>query len=365
MRLLTPLLSLSISAISLVFLISSFTVPHSVYAQEETGLCPDGFREGIVTTGYVDCFRESRSDSDLEEVELLQLEREAVCLATPNSELISSEITVDNNGRYTARLICRINRNVSPETVICPEPSLEVYRAFSNLICRFPGSAALTETDARAAQAEDEASCLAASPMGTIVDSSVRIFLSASDEPFYTSNVACGFTIPATDIFACPVGFEEDRRSEDLLECTRRDLGLPTMDEANLVNSNVRSICENNTAGLGVVENSEVQLNTTTGLDDFFSIVECHISLPRYSDFQDGEIIRACDESCTEDIEQTRRCLNGGTVGGPGCSESDAQIVTQKCNTGTVLTSACPLLGVPSANIVPLLLLDDEEEADE
>ena len=104
-------------------------------AQEETGLCPENFTEGVVTTGYVDCFRVSSSSSSRETAEERRLEREAECIAEPRSELVFSEVLVNSGGNFFASLVCRINRVVPAGTVLCPDGSLEVYRAFDTLAC--------------------------------------------------------------------------------------------------------------------------------------------------------------------------------------------------------------------------------------
>lgn len=345
----------------LLILSTFFYQPTTAFAQTETGLCPPGFDEGVVTTGFVDCYRQSSQRSDREDAEFLRLEREAVCIAEPNSELISSEIIQASNGNFFARLICRIYRDVPSGTVLCPEGSEEVFRAFDSLVCRYFGSAANNMSAATAALDADASACEAAEPGGTVLDASIRFGTSADDEPFYYHDLACGFTIPVTDIFECPVGFEEEFRDDEMLICERFDMGIPSLAEAQTVSDNLQAICSDTTAGLGDVTRAEITADTS-GTNTFFSLVECTINIPRYGEFQDGDIVRACDETCTLDLEQTRNCLNGGQIGQPGCSAPSSQIVELSCNTGTNLDSACPLLGVPSANIVPLLLIDEEDE---
>ncbi len=342
-------------------LLTIFYTP-SASAQEETGLCPENFREGIVTTGYVDCFRESSARSDREDAELLRLQREAECLAEPRSELLRSEIIVDRNGNFFASLTCRITIPVPAGTILCPEDTTEIFRAFDFLVCQYFGSASTNEAGANTALNEDIAACEAAPPGGTVLAATILSAESADDdEQFFFSDVSCGFNIPAVDIFECPVGFEEQNRTEDLLQCERKDEGLLDLASAIAINQQAQGICMTTTAGLGSVVFQQTELDTTTDPDTYMSEVDCDIALPRYGEYMDGDIVRACDATCTEDIEQTRRCING-QVGDPGCTEDDAQTITQDCNTGTDQSTACPIMGVPSGQIVPLLLLDEEED---
>ncbi|GGZ95946.1 hypothetical protein GCM10008090_00150 [Arenicella chitinivorans] len=333
-----------------------------VYADEETGLCPENFTEGVVTTGYVDCFRTTGATSDREEAERRRLVREAECIAEPRSELIFSAVLSNSSGDFFPSLICRINRVVPAGTILCPDDSLEVYRAFDTLACEYFGSAANTMATAQQALAQDEAACLAQSG-GSVLVSAVRIAESQDDdELFYFTDLSCGFTIPPTDTFECPVGFEELSRDEDLLSCQRLDSGLPSETEANRVNQQVREICSATTGQLGSVVFSTVVVDTSFDQPAFTSGVECEINLPRYGDYVDGDILRACDATCTLDIQEVRPCLNGGTAGGPGCSGVATRTVTRRCNTGKDRDGLCPLKGVPESNVLPLLLLDDDEE---
>jgi len=347
---------------TLIFSLSlAFFSPTISVAEGETGLCPENFSEGIVTVGFVDCFRVTSANSDRELVEILRLQREAECIAEPRSELIRSEILVDNSGRFFGSLTCRIGRVVPAGTISCPDDSVEVFRAFDTLVCEYFGAASENLSDATSALNADVAACVAAPPGGTVLTSSVRTIESADDDlPFFFTDLSCGFEIPALDIFECPVGFEEESRTETELECEREDEGILDLQGANELSAEVQSICQNTTAGLGRVTFAQADFDSST--QTFESEVECTISIPMYSSFIDGDIVRACDESCTEDLEQTRRCLNGGTIGGPGCTEPSTQIVTNACNTGTAINSACPLKGVPAGNIVPLLLFDEEDE---
>lgn len=341
----------------------SFQFIPNAYAEDGSELCPENFPESLVTTAHVDCFRVTSSSFDREAVELLRLQREAECLAEPRSELIRSEIIITNNGRFQASLTCRINFVVPADTILCPDDSIETYRAFNYLACQYFGTASLSRAAATTALNNDVAACQAAQPAGQVLASAVLTSESADDEErFYFSSVACGFEIPAIDVFECPVGYQEQNRSEDLLECERVDEGIPSIDEATALSIQVQDICTTTTAGLGSVVEVETTLDESSGT--FRSEVDCDISLPRFGEFVDGDVVRACDASCTEDLEQVRRCVNGN-VGDPGCTENDTQILVRGCNTGTLRASACPIMGVPSANIVPLLLLQEEDETEE
>lgn len=353
---------LALAIVTTFLLTAVFSTGSVVYADDETGLCPENFTEGVVTTGYVDCFRTTSATSDREEAERRRLVREAECIAEPRSELIFSAVLSNSAGDFFPSLICRINRVVPPGTILCSDDSLEIYRAFDTLACEYFGSAANTMAMAQQALAEDEAACLAQTG-GSVLVSAVRLAESQDDdELFYFTDLSCGFAIPATDVFECPVGFEELSRTEDLLSCQRLDSGLPNEAEANRVNQQVQQICSSTTGQLGSVVFSTIVADTSFEQPAFTSGVECEIDLPRYGDYVDGDILRACDASCTLDIQEVRSCLNGGTAGGPGCSGPATRTVTRKCNTGKDRNSLCPLLGVPETTVVPLLILDDDEE---
>jgi hypothetical protein len=345
-----------------LFLVLSFSAIHHnpVLAQVDLGLCPDGYQQGIVETGFVECYRNSGNRSNREDAEFDRLQREAVCLSVPNSEVTRSEILLTGSGQFYSSITCTITRQNPAGTVLCPDGADEIFRAFDTLVCQYFGSAANTRPAARTVLNENSAAC-SADAGGTVIDS--RIFEADGLEPdttFFYSNLSCAFAIPATDIFQCPVGFEINFQTEDVLECDRFDTGFGTFDAATSANANIQMICSSTTGGLGTVTENVVGADTSN--NSFFSDITCLIDLPRYGEFRDGDIVRACDESCTEDLEQTRRCLNGGQVGGPGCSEADVQVITQACNTGTIVTTACPIKGVPSAQIVPLLILEEDEE---
>jgi len=184
---------------------------------------------------------------------------------------------------------------------------------------------------------------------GTILD----------DIPFFFTSLACGIEIDPVDVIECPYSFEEIDRDEDELLCSSRADGFETNAEAIAENMQAQSICTGTTAGLGTVREFFTGVSTSDSL--FFSNVECLIRIPSYGEFEDSSIVRACDETCTEGVEQTRICLNGGEVGGPGCVESDTQTIDRKCNTGTNADGLCPLIITPNT-VVPFLLDDDEED---
>ncbi len=327
---------------------------------QDTGLCPDGYNEGTVTTAYVDCHRISSQRSDRADAEGDRLAREAVCIAVPRGVVHSSVIEETTSGNFFSRITCRVGRVVVPGTVLCPDGSDEIFRAFDSLVCQYFGSAANSEAQAIADQAGLVTTCTSATPPGSVLTSSIKLANSADNEPFYFSELSCGFDIPAVDVFDCPVGFNENSRTEDLITCTRRDYGLISFNVAQATNQGVENLCVNTTAGLGEVTFSSFSADTS-GNNTFFSDVECEINIPRYSNFVNGNTIRACDASCTEDIEQLRTCLNGGVPGQPGCIGPTTQVVTRKCNTGSSRESACPFMDVTPTVLVPLLLLDEDD----
>jgi len=328
----------------------------TVQAQsEDLGLCPSGYDQGIVSTTFVECHRESSHVSTREEAELLRIQREAVCNAHPNSIITSSEIVGDSEGRYYARLICTVTRAVPPGTTLCPDNSEEVYRAFDQLVCQYFGDADLTVQEAQQSLATQISECNATTG-GVVIESELKEG-SIDDLTFYFASLACGLPTAATDIIECPFGFDENNRDENTIECSDRDDAIETLAEAQAKNQTSQSICTDTTAGLGTVSDSRVEAETSNS--KFFSLVVCDIKIPRYGDFRDATVVRACDNSCTEDIEQVRACLNGGTVGGPGCTQASSRVVTRRCNTGPERDGLCPLALAPMT-IIPSLLLDDE-----
>lgn len=343
----------------LTIFLGAFSHVSIVHAQSgDLGLCPNGYSQGVVTTGFVECHRESSRRNSREEAELLRLQREAVCTAHPNSEITFSEIVGTSSGQFFARLTCTVTRMIPPDTVLCPDNSEEVYRAFDTLICQNFGRASDTMLEAQASLDTQISECTA-SAGGMVLDSSIEenIF---GDLTFFSASIACGFTTAATNNIECPFGFHETGRDEDSIECEANVRELETLAEAQEIDLSNRSICTDTTASLGTINDDESMVGESSNAE-FFSLVACDISIPRYGDFLDQNILRACDVSCTEEVEQSRNCLNGGTIGGPGCIENATQIIERACHTGPATDGLCPLIVVTPTVLVPLLLLDDEE----
>lgn len=340
-------------SVFIVFL-STFNIS-IVHAQEDLGLCPPGYDQGIVSTGFVECYRESSRRSTREQAELERLQREAICNANPNSAVTSSNILGTPSGGFFSMVTCTVTREIPPGTVLCPDNSEEVYRAFDVLICQNFGSASATAEEAQAALNTQVAECTAAIG-GRVVDSelSEETF---DDVTFFSSSLACAFATAATDVIECPFGFDERSRDEDSIECLFSDRSYESIEEAQEANTATQGICTGTTAGLGRV--TEFLVGETSN-DRFFSMVECTVNIPRFGEFSDQSTLRACDASCTEEVQQARPCLNGGQVGGPGCIGPGTQVVEQRCNTGIDRDGLCPLVIVPEAIVAPLLLDDDD-----
>lgn len=349
-----------IFASMLAVLLSAVSQVSIVYAQsEDLGLCPFGFDQRIVTTGFVECYRRTTRDT-LEEAELGRLQREAVCNANPNSRVTSSAIVGTSNGRFEVRITCTVSRSIPPGTVLCPANSEEVYRAFDTLVCQDFGNPFPTIQQAQISLNAQIAACNAA-PGGSVLESELteNIFTEdPEDLTFFSASVACRFTTAATNNIECPFRFDEVHRDDNIIVCEADDQDLENLAAAEVINQSNQSICTDTTAGLGLVNGASVGQSSNL---DFFSLVVCNISIPRYGDFADQSIIRACDATCTEEIQQARACLNGGVIGGPGCIEASTQAIERSCNTGTKSDGLCPLIIAPST-IIPLLLLDDEED---
>ncbi len=327
----------------------------TVHAQSgDLGLCPSGYDQGVVTTTFVECHRESSHVSTRAEAELLRIQREAVCNAHPNSIITSSEIIGDSSGRFYARLICTVTRTVPPGTTLCPDNSEEVYRAFDQLMCQYFGNAYETVQEAQQSLATQISECNATT--GGVVIESKLMEESFDDLTFYSTSLVCGLPTAATDIIECPYGFDENNRDENTIECSDHDNAIETLAEAQAQNQTIQSICTDTTAGLGTV-NNETMVGESSN-SKFFSLVVCDIKIPSYGPFRDANVVRACDNSCTEDIEQVRACLNGGTVGGPGCIQPSSRVIVRRCNTGPERDGLCPLALAPMT-IIPSLILDE------
>lgn len=345
------LLKLSVFVILLNTLVGTSTA----HAQEDLGLCPDGYDQGTVRTESVDCYRSTSARSDRADAELLRLQREAVCLATPNAEVTSSLILTNSSGNFFAEIVCTVGRPIPADTILCPDDSEEVVRAFDTLVCKYFGSSVLTMADG--------VDVIAAQTTECTTDFTGRVLMSGINEEtfedvtFFTTFLSCAREIPATDIIECPYTFFENSRDENTILCSAGQSGFETIEEAEEANAAVQEICTGTTAGLGSVTN----FVTASSSDTFTSFVECEISIAKYGPFADSEILRACDASCTTEIEQARACLNGGTIGSVGCTEPSTQVVVEKCNTGPDRDGLCPAMNNPATNIIPLIILDEDE----
>ncbi len=346
-------------ALTLLVLISLLGSIQHVYAQSEPdlGLCPEGYEQGLISTGFVDCYDTTRATSQREDAEFDRLQLEAVCDTVPNSEVTNSEILVTGSGRFFAEVTCTIARPIPAGTILCPDDSEEVLRAFDTLVCKYFGNTVATVAEGQAIITAQTAEC-ATFPNGRVLKSGIGEGTILEDTSFFFTSLACAIEIDALDVIECPYSFDEISRDENELICSSRADEFETEEEATQENMEARNICTSTTAGLGSVP--EFIIGRSTSNELFFSNVECLVRIPRYADFEDASVVRACDASCTEEIEQSRNCVNGGTVGGPGCVESDTQIIERRCNTGTNADGLCPLILAPST-VVPLLL-DDEED---
>jgi len=343
---------------TLIFLLT-LSGSNIAHAENSLDLCPIGFDEGLITTGYVDCHRRSSTFDRRSDAELARLQREAVCLATPNAQLTQSQIRASGD-RFFAELTCRVNRPVPAGTVLCPDNTEEVSRAFDTLVCKYFGTA---ETSAQAAQAvvtAQSTDCVN-NFNGRVLKANVfmELFNNNGEEEvdFYTTFVSCAREIAPTDIIECPYSFYEIDDDENSLSCFLRENGFETLAEAQQANQQQQSICTTTTDGLGSVEDSVAASSS----DTFISRVTCEVNIARYGEFSDQSTIRACDASCTEEIQQARVCLNGGQIGRTGCTAASTQNVERRCNTGPDPDGLCPLVLAPST-VVPLILLDEEEE---
>jgi hypothetical protein len=344
-------------ASAFVFAFNLLAGTSAVYAAPAgLGLCPAGFTQGTVTTGSVDCYRSTSPESDRSEAQTLRLQREAVCLATPNAQVTSSILRTNGSGQFFSEIICTVSRPVPENTVFCPAGSEEAIRAFDTLVCEYFGSPASTAQDAQTAIDEQITQCT--------TDFSGRVLKSGVEQQafegvdFFTTFLSCAREIEDTDIIQCPYTYSERSRDQDSIECRSEASGFATIEEAEEESQTAQSICTGTTAGLGSVDQSLVG---ATSNSTFFSSTDCIVGIARYGDFADSSVIRACDASCTKEVEQTRACLNGGTVGSTGCTGDESQLVERRCNTGPGRDGLCPATGLPAANIVPLLLLDDDD----
>jgi hypothetical protein len=337
--------------VALIFLTTLVKVP---LAHAATGLCPSGFNEGIVTTGFVECDDSSSARIDRADAEFDRIVLEAICLSEPRSSVSNSQIMVTGSGRFFAEVTCTIQRVVPSGTVLCPTDAEEILRAFDTLICEYFGTAETTLQQATTTLNQQNSECTSLS--GSVLESSINS-VDVPADTFFSTSLVCALDTLTTDNLVCPFGFDEIFETVDEILCVRTDRSFETIEEAEQENQVAQNICTDTTAGLGSV--TEILLGVTS-VPSFFSTVECTITKPRYGEFSDSRTIRACDASCTEEIEQSRQCLNGGVIGGPGCSASSTQTVERRCNTGVDRNGLCPLMHVVPSILLPLLL--DEED---
>jgi len=328
-------------------------------AEDDLELCPDNFSQRLVTTTLVECFEQTRNRSDREDAERDRIEAEALCLFTPNARIASSDIfSTSSGGAFFAQIVCEVSRSLPPGTTLCPEESEELLRAFDSVFCGYFGSPTATMADAQVELASQNAACAAASGRG--IRSEIMMELLEDETPFFFAETTCVLATAAVDVFECPPDFRQVDRDEDSLRCLFEDSGFDTQPEAQASLDSASAICETTTANLGTVTDA---ITRETSNNQFAANVECEILIPRFGEFQDDQVTRACDASCTLDIQQLRPCINGGVVGGPGCTESDTQIISRKCNTGPDPEGLCPF-PVTTTTVIPTLLLDDEPEED-
>lgn len=349
------------SILSLFWLVAFsliLSVPTSpANAEEDLGLCPDNFSQRLVTTTLVECFEQTRNRSDREEAERERIEAEALCLFTPNASIASSDIfSTSSGGAFFAQIVCEVSRPVPPGTTLCPEGSEELLRAFDSVFCGYFGTPAPDMAGAQAQLAEQTTACTAAS--GRSLRSEIMMDELDDETPFFFAETSCVLSTAAVDVFECPPDFRELRRDTDSISCLFDESGFNSMGEAQATVDAAAAICETTTAGLGTVSD---QIARETSNNEFVAIVECDILIPRFGDFADGDVVRACDASCTLDLEQNRPCVNGGVIGGPGCTAEASQVITQRCNTGPDPAGLCPF-PVTTTTVIPTLLLGDDEE---
>jgi hypothetical protein len=338
----------------LILLVSAINIPFVQAAPVDTGLCPPDFDQGLVTTEFVECYDSSSPTSQRIDAEEHRIILEAICLTVPRSQVTSSQIRVNSSGRFYAQVTCTIRLIVPTGTVFCPADADEVLRAFDKVICQYFGMAERTFAQAATAINQQSAACTVLN--GSVLESSIESIV-VLGRTFYSTSLVCSLTTRTTDIVVCPYGFHESDEDEDQLVCEFSDRTLATLAEAQQTSLAAQNTCTGTTAGLGTV--TEVLVGSTS-TPSFFAQVECTITKPRYGIFTDSRILRACDESCTESVFQTRQCLNGGTVGGPGCTAPSTQTIDRRCHTGVDRSGLCPL--VPTPAYLPSLLLDEEED---
>ncbi|MFT5135260.1 MAG: outer membrane lipase/esterase [Arenicella sp.] len=73
-----------------------------------------------------------------------------------------------------------------------------------------------------------------------------------------------------------------------------------------------------------------------------------------FSDYIDGPVIRACDSSCTQEVEQTRECI-GGEVGQGACVGELSRVVEKSCSAGQGM---CPINAATRGTIQDNVLIE-------
>jgi len=237
---------------------------------------------------------------------------------------------------------------------MCPDDSREAFRAFGTLICEFFESQVETTEEGDTVLTDFTTQCVTGAG-GSVLNSGV--FMRTDDNGFFIE-LDCSIAIPVVNVVECPFDFRRLFGGEDMIRCEREDMGLETLAEAEEALQTARDDCMDSTLGLGKVMEFSVGKNTSD--NTYFSEVICMVAIPRFGDFADDNVIRACDTTCTEEIGQLRGCINGDP-GDPGCIGPLTRSVEQRCNTGPDRDGLCPLEIVAPAIVTPLLL-DDEPD---
>jgi len=346
----------------------TFDVPNDMYS------C-DGF-----TTGTLETMVEA--DEAFEDFELACEGLSGTVFGSSGVVTSSGEIIGFGANGSCSNLSAEVGGVVSCPTNVLdqnfvPREFSEQSRTAEELICT---NFANTEEDL--ANVEN----LCTSLLGVVIDNGSSIF------------TQCSFpAVAPTNPLVCPDGFRAYRSTAEVLNC----IASPQSDSVSSVQTLVDTANQACTDAAGVFASTEVgeiqisqgfgrprakQLGPiqaqpqgevvtvpVTGSGLFGANVTCAIDQSAasgtdpaddqtfFSPFAfEGEVVRACDATCTRDIELSRECING-EVGDPGC---EGPITTQEvrdCNTG--LGGLCP---IDVETILPgaLFLLLPEEEQD-
>jgi len=139
----------------------------------------------------------------------------------------------------------------------------------------------------------------------------------------------------------------------DIIRCVDTEIRLETLEEAQTEADSMALQCTEGTNGLGTV--IEQQATAGSIANTFTALVFCDVSVARFVASSDN-VVRACDASCTEEIEQVSVCVNG-VVGETGCIGDPSQVFERRCTTGSDAAGLCP-----TPNMVPMTTLLLEEE---